>query len=119
MKVLYYPKLTLQDYQSLLDNFQIEYKKIAGKNRRSWVYSLLAFAGSWAVAYRLRLKFTSFLLLGATGFFGTYYGLNCLNARTMKKNLNGYARSLSGNYPEIKYSVIEYSKSGDLITNRI
>jgi hypothetical protein len=111
LKVLYYPKLTREDYVNLINTYN---QKSSNYNRLRWIsYGLvLGTAGfSWGFAYRNNFRFGSFLLLTGGSFIGLKlladrYFLNSLN-----KSLNTSSRPYAEKYPEIKTLSIEYVKS--------
>lgn len=114
MKTLYYPKITDDDYKSLLVAFENEYRKDATKGRMAYIYSLASLGITWGLAYRYRFSTALFLGSLTAGFFATYSTIRFFNSKAMKKNLNHYAESIATKYPEVKFSLIEYVNSNDL-----
>ena len=114
LKVLYYPKLTSDDLHNLLDRFEDEYRSLNHKNRVSYLLSAGSALGTWALAYRYRFKFTTFLLTTAVAFAATKYTLNQFAQSRMTSNLNSSAQSIANNYPQIKFSRVEYTRSSEV-----
>jgi hypothetical protein len=66
------------------------------------------------LAYQFRFKFTTFLLSSALAFVATKKSLDFFSHKRMQSNLNSYAGQLTKNYPAIKFSRVEYTKSSEL-----
>jgi hypothetical protein len=115
LKVLYFPRITWDDYQELLDVYEDSYRSFNNK-KRFLVYPAAAGAliSAWAFSYAKRLKFSSFLGLSIGSFFLAHCGLSNYYNKSMKNQLNAYADSIAKKYPEIKYSRLHFVTSEEL-----
>jgi hypothetical protein len=119
MKVLYYPKITFDDFHSLLTNFEESYLTYKKNNKIGYLISAGTAIFTWSFAYRYRLKMATFLLLTVATFGITKCTLDSYYSGQMKKTLNSYADQVARNYPGIKYSKTEYKKSIEITGKNI
>jgi hypothetical protein len=119
MKVLYYPKITNQDFNILMDSFETQYKTFNSKNRAGMLLAGGSTVFSWALAYSLRMRFTGFMLSTVGSFVLAKYAFDAYNSSSMKKSLNFVASNIAKKYPEIKYSTIEYTPSSDILKHKV
>ena len=76
--------------------------------------SLFSAVGAWGFAYSFKLKRTTFLGLTLVSAYGAFRGLEYLNTRSMQNRLNEQAYDVAVKYPEIKFSQVIYTKSGEV-----
>lgn len=119
MKVLYYPKITNEDFNVLMDNFEIQYKSLNNKNRFGMFLALGSAAFSWSLAYSLRMKFSGFVVSTVGTFILAKKMAEIYNSSQMNKSLNTIAHNIAFKYPEIKYSTVEYSSSNDVLPAKL
>lgn len=119
MKTIYYPKLTEEDLHILMDKFQEQFKKLNNRNRLSYVLSLGSFVGGWALAYRYRFTFGTFILTSIFSFVGAKLALDRYFNNNMIRNLNNYAETIAVKYPEIKYSKVEFVPSSQVTYQKL
>ncbi len=119
LKTLYYPNLSSSDMHNLLDRFEEEYKTFSNRSRFAYVASFGSLFGTWALAYKYRFKFTSFLGATSIAYVATKWTLDQFSASRMSKNLNTFASIVAVKYPEIKFSRVEYTKSSEIKNQKL
>ncbi len=98
----------------LLDKFEDEYKTLCNKQRFNYLLALGSSVATWGLAYKFRMKFSSFFVATAFAYFATKTTLDSLVGRRMQKGLNRFAGNMALNYPEVKFSRVVYTKSEEI-----
>lgn len=111
MKVLYFPKLTRDDYLSLIRIYDENTTNYRRMKNLSYGLVLGTAAFSWTLAYRNNFKFANFVLLTGGSFFAIKYLLDRYLLNSLNRTLNNKSIPFAERYPEIKYLSIEYVKS--------
>lgn len=114
MKVLYFPLITREDYDRLISKFSEEYSSYTTRSRFSYIVAIGATLSSWALAYRYRFKFGSFVALTVGTFALTQCSMGCYYNSLMRNNCNLFARRIASSYPSVKYLKVDYTESDKL-----
>jgi hypothetical protein len=114
LKVLYFPKITYEDYNSLLVLYRNQNVNYNNRKRLTNLSILGAGLAGWVLSYRMRFKFVGFLLTTSGLFFGTKFILDRINSNSFKNSLNSSAILIANKYPAIKFSTISHVKGKDV-----